>query len=139
GGLGHSALCWPGGRSCCRCAAQSQAAGGHDGGSVFGGGGGGSGGADTSGGGGGGGGYFGGGGGGAGCNGGSGGGGASGFNPGTSNQSRLLDTTGVPSITLTYTGGRAAALAGCKKRARKPHLSHKRLQQCKKKARLLPA
>ena len=56
-----------------------------------------------------------------------------------------LDSSGTPSITLTYnnssgepSGERAAALASCKKRAHKHHWSHKRLKKCKKKASLLP-
>ena len=36
------------------------------------------------------------------------------------------------------TGRRAAALAGCKKRARKKQWSHKRLKKCRKRAKLLP-
>jgi hypothetical protein len=36
------------------------------------------------------------------------------------------------------TGQRAAALASCKKRAKKHHWSHQRLRKCKKKANLLP-
>jgi hypothetical protein len=38
----------------------------------------------------------------------------------------------------TPTGQRAAALASCKKRAKKHHWSHKRLKKCKKKANSLP-
>jgi hypothetical protein len=36
------------------------------------------------------------------------------------------------------TGDRAAALAACKKRAKKHHWSHKRLKKCRSKANLLP-
>ena len=100
-------------------------------------------------GGGGGGGTYGGGGGGAGSAngfpGGGGGGGSSSFSAGVANQVLLLDSSGTPSITLTYnnssgepSGERAAALASCKKRAHKHHWSHKRLKKCKKKASLLP-
>lgn len=46
--------------------------------------------------------------------------------------------TATPTPPPSNTGQRAAALAKCKKRARKHHWSHKRLRKCKKKARLLP-
>ncbi len=101
---------------------------------------------DEGAGGGGGGGTYGGGGGGAGSAnfspGGGGGGGSSSFSAGVANPVLLLDNSGTPSITLTYntssSGGRAAALASCKKRAHKHHWSHKRLKKCKKKAELPP-
>ena len=38
----------------------------------------------------------------------------------------------------TATGERAAALAGCRKRAKKHNWSHRRLRKCKRKANLLP-
>ena len=43
-----------------------------------------------------------------------------------------------PSSTSALTGQRAAALASCKKRAKKHNWSHKRLRKCKRKANLLP-
>ena len=43
-----------------------------------------------------------------------------------------------PAASSTPTGKRAAALASCKKRARKQNWSRKRLRKCKRKANLLP-
>jgi hypothetical protein len=51
---------------------------------------------------------------------------------------RLNLTAEVSGPIVSPTGQRAAALASCKKRARKHHWAHKRLKKCKKRAKLLP-
>ena len=44
-----------------------------------------------------------------------------------------------PAAPASVTGQRAAALKKCKKKAKKKHWSKKRLKNCKKRARQLPA
>jgi hypothetical protein len=144
GGAGTSLAGGAAGSAGAGCGGTSNGTAGAAGQLGLGGAGGGSGGITTFSGGGGGGGFFGGGGGGAGCNGGGGGGGSSAFAAGSSATALAIDTTGIPSVTLTYTPGaaatgqRAAALARCKKRARKQQWPHKRRKKCRKRANLLP-
>ena len=75
--------------------------------------------------------------------------GGAGFSVGNSPPSGPWGPSGADLVFKTYvvptppsapasTGQRAAALASCKKRAKKHNWSHKRLRKCKKKANLLP-